>query len=496
MSTLWRQTAKLLRLSLTRGLCPELSPELPDTELSMFKPRLTLGLAGILSLCATGLNADTLQDIYTLALENDHQLKADTAAYRAGIEALTLGRANLLPQVNATASYAETEQDLTGSLSPGSGTSGTFDIESYNEAYGVTLTQPLFNMEAWFGYKQGISLSDQAEAQFGADQQSLIIRTSEAYFTVLRSIDNMETAQAEEKALSHQLEQTKQRFEVGLTAITDVHEAQAAFDNATATTLEALGNLGIAFEELEVLTGRSHDMVAPLVDNFPVIKPQPLARNEWVDFALQNNYSLRVAKLSADSAEQNARSKASGHLPTLTGSYSYTERDDTNSNIGGFANDSRIDNGSTVAVQLDVPIFSGLRVSGQRRQAYQQQMQAQESYNKTQRDTIQAARSLHLSVVTNVAQVKARNQAITSGRSALEATQAGYEVGTRNLVDVLVAQQNLYQAKRNYDDTRYAYIVNMLRLKEVAGNLTPEDIVTLTRWLNADKQVQRSTYEK
>ncbi len=466
----------------------------------MFKRSLTLGLAGALCLGATQLQAETLQDIYALALENDHQLKADTAAYNASKEALTIGRAGLLPQVSATASYSDTEQTSVGKIQFGQPNS-TYDVESQNESYSVTLTQPLFNMAAWFGYQQGIALSDQAKAQFSADQQSLIIRVSEAYFNVLRSIDNMETAQAEEKALGHQLEQTKQRFEVGLTAITDVHEAQAAFDNATATTLEALGNLGIAFEELEVLTGRSHDQVAPLVETFPVIKPEPMDRHEWVDFALQNNYSLSVAKLNSDAAQQNARSKASGHLPTVTGSYSYKDRNDTNTDLF-FAgsptvdNDTRVNEQSTVAVQLDVPIFSGLRVSGERRQAYQQHMQAQELYNKTQRDIIQGARSLHLSVVTNVAQVKARQQAITSSNSALEATQAGYEVGTRNLVDVLVAQRNVYQAQRNYDDTRYGYIINMLRLKEVAGNLTPEDVLKLTQWLDAEKQVDRSTYEK
>jgi outer membrane protein len=464
----------------------------------MFKRRLTVGIAGVLTLCALNLHADTLQDIYLRALENDHQLKADAAAYRAGLESKIIGRSALLPQINATAGYSDSEHTTIGS-SAGISLPPVYDVESENEYYSVTLTQPLFDMAAWFGYQQGISLSEQAEAQFSADQQALIIRVSEAYFNVLRTIDNMKTAQAEEKALSRQLEQTKQRFDVGLTAITDVHEAQAAYDTASARVLEAQGNLGIAFEALEVLTGSPENTVAPLVENFPVIRPEPLNRSEWVDFALQNNYDLKVAQLNAASFESNARAKASGHLPRLTASYSYTERDDTNTHLtwpGEAANgDSRIDDRSMVAVQLDVPIFSGMRVSGERRQAYAQSMQASEIYNKTQRDTIQATRSLHLSVVTNVAQVNARKQAITSSKSALEATQAGYEVGTRNLVDVLIAQQNLYQAQRSYDESRYAYIIDMLRLKQVAGNLTPEDIHKLNLWLNAEQQVDRSLYE-
>lgn len=465
----------------------------------MFKRRLTLGLAGILGLGAVNLHADTLQDIYLRALENDHQLKADAAGYRAGLEAKTLSRSSLLPQINAAAGYNKIEQDTIGRSAGSTGIPDRYNLESENEVYTVTLTQPLFNMAAWFGYKQGISLSEQAEAQFGADQQDLIIRVSEAYFNVLRAIDNMKTAQAEEKALSHQLEQTKQRFDVGLTAITDVHEAQAAYDTATAAVLAAQGNLGIAFEALEVLTGRPENTVAPLVDNFPVVRPQPMNRSEWVDFALQNNYNLKVAKLNAEAFENNARAKAAGHLPTLTASYSYTDRDDTNTDLSAagarFSGDSRVDDRSVVGVQLNVPLFSGMRVSGERRQAYAQSMQADEIYNKTQRDIIQATRSLHLSVATNVAQVNARKQAITSSKSALEATQAGYEVGTRNLVDVLVAQQNLYQAQRNYDDSRYAYVIDMLRLKQVAGNLTPEDIQRLNEWLDAEQQVDRNTYE-
>ncbi len=461
---------------------------------------LTWGLAAAISLATASSVADTLQETYLLALDNDHQLKADEAEYRAGLEAKVIGRSALLPQVNATASYSETEYDSLGFQGSPINATVASEVESDNESYSVSLTQPLFNMPAWFGYKQGVSLSKLAESQFSADQQSLIIRVSEGYLNVLSAVDNLETAIAEENALSHQLEQTRQRFEVGLTAITDVHEAQAAFDTAVATTLEARGNLGIAFEQLEVLTGKPTDTIAPLVDTFPVTKPEPMARHEWVDFAVKNNYNLKVAKLNAEASRQNARAKSSAHLPTLTGSYSYTDRDDSNTDIdfpgGSFSPDSRTDDSKTVAIQLDVPIFSGLRTSGERRQAHQQHMQNQELYNQAQRDTIQAARSLHLSVVTDVAQVKARKQATISNQSALEATQAGYEVGTRNLVDVLVAQRSLYQAQRNYDTSRYEYILNMLRLKEVAGNLTPEDILKLNQWMDEAKQVKREQFEK
>jgi len=459
---------------------------------------LVAALTTVISFSAATSQASSLQDMYALALENDHQIKADTAAYRAGMESKTIGRAGLLPQISASASISDINQSST-SYQAAVGHVATFETESDNKAYSVSLTQPLFNMAAWFGYKQGQAMSQQAEAQFNADQQALIMRVTEAYFNVLRAIDNMETALAEEKAYAHQLEQTKQRFEVGLTAITDVHEAQAVYDTATATTLEALGNLGIGFEELEVLTGRSHDSASPLVDNFPIVQPEPTARSEWVDFSLQNNHTLKVAKYSAESARQGARAKASGHLPTLTGSYSYTGKDDTDTDIVGVTGidiDSLTEDQKIMTISLQVPLFSGGRTSSERRQAHQLHMQSQELYNKAQRSTIQSTRSLHLSVTIDVAQVKARKQAITSGQSALEATQAGYEVGTRNLVDVLVAQRNVFNAQRNYDNTRYDYILSMLRLKESAGLLSPKDVQDLNRWLDADKPVMRSAFEQ
>ncbi len=462
---------------------------------------LTYSLAGLLSLAALPAVSDTLQDVYLLALKNDHQLKADTARYQAGKENSVIARARLLPQINGNMNYSDSSSDSSRTVIDIDDETGALDIKTFDSEsdstttnYSVTLNQPLFNLPAWFGYKQGVSLSEQAEAQFSADQQALIIRVSEAYFNVLRAVDNLETSIAEEKALNHRLQQTKQRFEVGLTAITDVHEAQAAYDTATAATLQARGNLGIVFEEMEAITGTTLKNIAPLSEKFPVIKPTPAERSEWVEFALQNNFDLKVAKLSSDASRQNAKAKKAAHYPTLTGSLSYQDSDNE-SDIAGVPNDSASKT-HTVAVRLDVPIYSGGSVSGQRRQAYQQFMQNQELYNKAQRDTIQGARSLHLQVVTNVAQVKARAQAITSSLSALEATQAGYDVGTRNLVDVLVAQQNVYEARRNYSTALYDYVVNTLKLKEVAGILTPQDVKDLNQWLTASKSVDRSKYEK
>jgi outer membrane protein len=272
-----------------------------------------------------------------------------------------------------------------------------------------------------------------------------------------------------------------------------VHEAQAAYDGAVAGKLEAQGNLGISYEALEVLTGKPEDQVAPLMSTFPVIDPTPSNRANWVEFALKNNYALKAAKLRADAQLDSAKSSKARHLPTLGANLGYSDTD-SDGTREDFNFDSTTD-GSSVRIRLDVPIYSGGATSARSRQAYALYTQAQETYNQTQRDVIQGARASHLSVETGVARVQARKQAIISSRSALEATQSGYEVGTRNLVEVLLAQRNLYQAQRNYSDALYDYVIDTIRLREVAGMLTPADVQEIDKWLMKDKLVNRSQYE-
>lgn len=453
----------------------------------MKKTKLYL-LVSLFTLTPFTASANSLLDVYELALQNDAQLKADKAKYEAGLENKTIARAGLLPQINANAQIAQSDSETTNNL-----TNNTLKNDSDSQSWEISLSQPLFNMSSWYSYKQGTKLSAQSEAQYGADQQSLIVRVAEAYFNVLRAIETLEATISEEKALAKQLEQTKQRFDVGLTAITEVHEAQAAFDSARASTLVARGNLGIGYEALEVLTGKPEDQVAPLSAKFPVVAPVPANRAEWVEFSLKNNYNLKASKLQAEASQQFAKSNKADHLPTLGANVGYSDSENDGTENGGPSDIGR--NGSTISLRLDVPIYSGGATSGRSRQAYAQYTQAQELYNNTQRNVIQTTRALHLSVETDVASVQARKQAIVSNQSALEATQSGYEVGTRNLVEVLLAQRNLYQARRNYSDALYTYVIDTIKLREVAGMLTPADVQEIDKWLLDDALVSRSKYE-
>jgi len=440
-------------------------------------------LALTLSMGASSVCGESLRDIYELALENDSQLKAEEAQYRANLETEQLGLAGLLPQVNATYDYTDTDQDTEGASFGSNGIvpNTVTNSETDREGYQISLNQPLFDLPAWFTFQSGKQFSRQAEATFAANQQNLIVRVVEAYLLVLRGQDNLEASKAQERAFERQLEQTQQRFEVGLIAITDVYEAQAAYDLAQVNRIVDENNVSVALERLSVLTGRSHDNLSVLKDDFDILLPEPLDRAAWVEFALENNFNLKAQRFAEEAARQSAKANKFKHAPTISGSYAYsdyeTEGDLTRSPTTSFdlPPDQDVEVNSW-QIKLNVPLFSGGAVSANRRKAAQNFNAARENRINLSRNTVTNARSLHMTVVSDVSRVAARKQSIVSSRSALDATQAGYEVGTRNVVDVLNAQNTLFSSERDYANSRYDYILNMVRLKEQAGLLSPEDI--------------------
>lgn len=455
----------------------------------MNKSKLFL-FVSLFSITSISASASSLVDVYQQALENDTLMRSYEARYEAGKEYSRIARAAMLPEIDLNASYNKTDQDTFDNIN-----NTRANTDSTGKSWSANLSQTLFDMSVWYQYKRGNILSEQAEAQFGADQQDLIVRVAEAYFNVLRAIDHLEASVAEEKALAQQLNQAKQRFDVGLIAITEVHEAQASYDSATAATLQARGLVGIRFEELEVITGREERGVAPLAADFPILPPAPADRSEWVEFALQNNYLLKASRLNAEASRQNAKATSADRLPTLKANASYSESDNDGNTATATPSTAfdRTVEGTQVGVSLNVPLFGRARTA-LTRQAYANYTQAQELFNNTQRNTVQSARSLHLTLETDVARVKARKQAIVSNQSALEATQSGYEVGTRNLVELLLAQRNLYQARRDYSDALYDYVIDSFRLREVAGILTPADIQSVDKWLQANRLKRRDDF--
>jgi len=282
---------------------------------------------------------------------------------------------------------------------------------------------------------------------------------------------------------------------VGLVAITDVHEAQASFDNAAAETISANGNFAVSFEALEVLTGRSHFELSGLKIEIPVNDPNPINREEWVGFALGNNYSLKAAELAKDASIEAAKSGKYNYAPTVSLSGSYNQERipsggyDLDTIPGSRSNSDG--HGYSGSINFSMPIYEGGGLIAERRSAAQLMVLAQEKYVFAKRSTVQNTRSAFFAVRTTAAQVNARNQAVVSAQSALESTQAGYEVGTRNIVDVLLAQSQLFQNQLRYYNTRYDYVISTLNLKQQAGQLNPDDIYKLNDWLEATPTIEK-----
>ncbi|MCL6272176.1 TolC family outer membrane protein [Sansalvadorimonas sp. 2012CJ34-2] len=448
----------------------------------MATKRLLTGISAAImaasSLAYAAESTDLLQ-VYELALKNDAQLAAAQASLNAAGEAVPQSMASLLPQISASGFTTSNR----------SKTLGTNNVRDGNtHGWSAQLSQPLFNLSSWFTFKRAEHLTAQAEIGLAAEQQNLIMRVAESYFNVLRAEDTLTTAKAEEKAVKRQLEQTIQRFEVGLIAETDVHEARAAYDAARVTHIEAKNNVGVAQESLRVITNTATDTLSKLDKTMPVAAPVPADSKSWVNVSINQNLNLLSARKGIDAAESQLRSSRSGHAPTLNVVANYTHNVDNRVERSwtGAALPPTKTEGSTYSLQLNIPVFSGGATSSRAREAGYRLEGAQKNADRTLRIVAANARTFYNTVNADVDRVEARCQGIVSASSALKAIESGYEVGTRNIVDVLNAQRGLFAAQRDYLNARYDFIINTLKLKQNTGTLSPQDLKDLNAWMKAN----------
>lgn len=434
-----------------------------------------LGLLFCLSATITPVFADDLVTILDLALRNDPTLRQAAAQYQSRHAQLDQGRAALLPTVSLSGTTTRQTTGLAGEMS--------FADNSNSHNYRLSLNQALFNLSAWYAY-QSAKQSDQAgEITYAAQEQNLIIRVASAYFDVLRAMDVLETRIQEGESSQRQFEQTRQREEVGLVAITEVYESQAAYDLASNNTTLAEDALASSYEALEALTGQPHPNVEVLREDFPVVNAEGTAES-WTAQAMDTNLALAAARYNVEAQRINLKARKADHLPTisLTGGYNHNVTAGAQSADGSQRFPGAID-GSTLSLTINIPLYSGGAVSARRRAAEYDVIAQQEALNLTRRQTTQDARNAYRRVNTDALVISQRQQAITSAQSALDAIEVGYDVGTRNIVDVLQARQQLYVALRNYSDARYNYVIDTLLLKQITGLLTPQDIIELNQWL-------------
>ncbi len=444
----------------------------------MFRPLyVALLLAGVSGPAAA--NTD-LMTIYREAVLNSADLAAAEADALARQEALPQARSQLLPNrgMGAGAAREDLEIDNVGG------------DEYSTHYYQASLTQPLFRADRWFTYQAAKSVSQQAQLEFSATQQNLILEVSQAYFDVLRASDNLATAKAEEKAFERQLEQAQERFDVGLSARTDVLEARAGYDSARAARLTAETNLDVSYQALTRLTNQNYESLYGISHELPVLPPTPASMQEWVETAAAQNLTLQASRYAIESAEDTLRSSKAGYAPVVDAFVRYSN-DNGGASIPAAGQASADTELTSFGVELSMPLFTGGLTTSQVRESTYRLTQAEQGSEAQRRRVVENTRNLYRTVTSSVEEVAARRQAIVSAKAALDATQTGYEVGTRNVVDVLEAQRNLFRTVRDYNTVRYNYIINNLNLKLAAGTLSPQDLQDLSQWLNPNYDPDR-----
>ena len=420
-------------------------------------------ICSVLAVSSTA-TAGPLADLYRLALEHDPQLKQAEAQFLAGQEAPIQGRAGLLPRAEFRASTSHHAERAANGVTGSTG-------------YSVSLTQPVYNVRNYYNFKQSELLADNAATLFAQAEQNIILRSVEAYLEVLRAVSALDNAHAQERALQRRLDQVNAQFEVGLIAITDVHEAQASYDLAVVQRIDAEGTVNNRKEALERLAGHSFDQLAYLNPDYPILPIEPTDPNLWISKALKDNLNLQIAETQTEILRKNVQSIRGTRLPEVSLGLSHSN----NRNHGGF-NRGWEDN-NTIQLSMSVPLYTGGSIPSQQRQAEHEQIAAIHQREDAQRAVIESTKSLLRSLETSAKSVSARKQSVFSRETALYATEEGFNVGTRNVVDVLQAEQNLYEARQAYENARIDHINALFRFKQTIGTLNPEDLFALDRWL-------------
>ncbi|MEW6444669.1 MAG: TolC family outer membrane protein [Pseudomonadota bacterium] len=450
-----------------KALVLPVPPAMPLVRPSVVHLAVALGLA----LVAANMpaHAEGLIEVYRMAEQNDAKLRAANQARLASREALPQAQAQLLPNLSAALGLAH---DWTSYPKKSS-----LDADYSSSNYSVTLVQPLYDRARFVAHDQAEQIAQRAEVDYADGQQELLLRSSEAYFAVLRAQAELRLAEADLSAAQKRLEQTEKRFEVGLVAITDLADARSARDQASARRIGAEAALDNAREALRVLTVQEPAGLLDVRDDLSPLPPEPSDPKAWVVFAERQNLALQSAGLGMDIARHEIEKQRSGHYPTVNLSASYAYQDTYAVSMGGDlqSHDTR------VGVQLNMPLYSGGGIDSRTRQATYSFQQAQDNFEAARREAVRATRDGYRAVTAKMGEMDAYAQGLKSAETQLAANEAGYEVGTRTIVDVITAQSQVTQARRNLFNARYDYLLAGLRLKRAAGTLQLADLEALQR---------------
>lgn len=435
----------------------------------------------LLALALADARASDLMTLYDEALQRSPVIRQAEAARNAALESKPQSVAQLLPTLAVSAGLNRNWVTTKSGNPTQSLLAGGADVTFWNSAPVLTLRQPIYHHELWVQLSQADNQVAAAEATYEAAQQGLIYSTASAYFGILYAQDSLEFARMEKQSIERQLEQAKARFEVGLIAITDVDAAQAGFDQARANEIKAVNDLDNAHEAMREIVGQFDGKVSSLAPDIPLQPPQPADMEAWNQRAQEDNLSIVAAQNQAEISKKGIDLQFAGHLPTLdlVGNAGFTDNNRPNGVRTEFQN---------IGMQLNLPLFQGGMVNSKVRQAREQFQADLENLDVQRRAANKQVKIAYRGVTTSISQVAALKSAVASAQSALDATEAGFEVGTRTMIDVLLVQSKLYQAKQAYAKTRYDYILNSLSLKQAAGVLARQDVELVNRWLGKDWQ--------
>jgi len=428
----------------------------------------------VLTLTSLPSSALDLEQIYQLAAQQDAQLKIAASRLESAQQALPQATSANRPQVNlnAGAQYQDSQN------APSAGDDTTTSL-----SYGVTLQQNLYNREVDARIEAAEAGVEQFQADYDAAAQDLMVRVTETYFAILSAQDNLDFAQAEKNAIGRQLEQAKKRFEVGLIAITDVKEAQASYDLSVSQEIIARNGLDNAREALHLIIGEPlTEPLSVLGDALDLAIPEPASASSWVEKALKFNPNLHSAQAALKAASKSRDIARAETSPSVVFSAGYQGANIDSDRAGSFDTSDL-----SLGVQLNMPLYTGGRTDGAIAQAEADYNTAANNLLLQKRLAAQQTSTAYLAVVSGIGQVNALKQALVSTTAALEATEAGFDVGTRTSVDVLNSLRETYRSRRDYASARYDYLSNTLKLKQAAGTLTDQDLADVNRWLQGPK---------
>ncbi len=433
------------------------------TKIRHFKAITLVTLLGT----STFTPAADLMTAYQDAVRYDSGLAASRASLMAEKEGESQARAGLLPAISFTGSaqHIDTSADRTGG-------------SHKTTAFGLSLSQPVFRAQTWFSYLASRENTQIAETRFSIAQQQLILDVATAYFNVLKAQESLTTRQSAEAAFKRQWEQAKERFDVGLITITEVHEAKANYDATQTASIQAQSQLDIANATLSRLSGVNYPFILDLKAGFPIVQPTPANVDIWIEQATRDNLSVQVSQLATEARQLQLKTSQAGHYPTLDLVASYNDTE--NHGMAPVDNSART---AALGLQLNMPLYQGGGTQASISKARYQLEEARLNLETARRNVRLQTSTLYRTILTDIETVHSQKQNIVSRESALEATRAGYSVGTRNIVEVLDAERNYFSALRDHAVARYDYVIDSLRLKQITGLLSPQDIIDINRWL-------------